>query len=69
MTTREASKVLGGTWTELNAFLIECESEGDVQKLLEMEKRGLARKAWLTRLHSRYNRLRRTRERQEWLTP
>jgi len=52
------------TWAALNKSLLQMK-EGVSMALLEEEKRGRARKGFLIRIHSRINRLRALRERNE----
>lgn len=52
-------------WTELNDKLRKTQTEAEAQALFEAERRGLKRRRWLKRIHSRYARLRSRRERKE----
>jgi len=51
-----------GTWISLNAFLTDC-GEIKAAELLDLEVNGKARKMFILRIHSRYNRIRAARER------
>jgi hypothetical protein len=51
-----------GTWISLNAFLTDC-GEVKAAELLDLEVNGKARKMFILRIHSRYNRIRAARER------
>jgi hypothetical protein len=51
------------TWSGLNTFIMACQDEDVLAKLMEEERAGRARKTFLTRIHSRISYLRYHRER------
>lgn len=53
-------------WTSLNDYLRECKSEKELDTLLKAEVKGKGRGVFLSRIYSRFNRLRAARERREW---
>jgi hypothetical protein len=55
------------SWIGLNETLKACD-EGAAKQLLEAETNGRARRQFLLRIHSRLNKLRAQRERQELLS-
>lgn len=55
------------TWTALNAFLMACEDEVQLQTLLDREQLGKRRQEFVKRIHSRINKVRADRERRELL--
>lgn len=65
-TTVEAQrfKDLLDDWAELNVFL-KTASEDDCAALLDFERVGKKRESVLTRIHMRYNKMRRRRELRE----
>jgi len=54
------------SWADLNEAMQSCE-EDFAKALLEREKRGKQRKQFMLRIHSRINKLRADREREEIL--
>lgn len=56
-----------GTWIALNGYLMSCNDEKQLQKLLEREKKGANRPTFIRRIHSRLNKVRADRERKELL--
>lgn len=52
------------SWVNLNEELQDCD-EPNAQSLLQQELKGRRRKQFLLRIHSRVNKLRADRERQE----
>lgn len=52
------------SWKDLNALLADAE-EKDCQQLLASEKKGARRKQYMLRIHSRLNKVRADRERDE----
>ena len=52
------------TWRDLNDYTRDC-GEDDAVKLLEMEIAGQKRRQFAMRIHSRINKLRAEREREE----
>jgi hypothetical protein len=52
------------SWVNLNSAVIGAD-EATCQALLAAEKSGKARRMFMLRIHSRYNKLRADRERQE----
>jgi hypothetical protein len=52
------------SWAALNTFLRSA-TEDDAKKVLDAEKKGARRELFLLRAHSRYNRARAQREREE----
>ena len=52
------------SWVSLNEELQNC-TEAEAQKLMNEELQGRRRKQFLLRIHSRFNKLRADRERQE----
>ncbi len=53
------------TWTGLNAYLLKETDERRLAALLDYEQRARRRAMFMLRIHSRINKLRRTRERAE----
>ena len=56
-------------WTDLNNVLRGTEDEKLLRKMLAQERNGPNRGAWVIRIHSRLNRVRRIREQQELMKP
>lgn len=54
------------SWQILNDYIVNA-SEEECLQLLELERTGRARKMFLYRIHSRFNRMRYARERRELL--
>jgi len=52
------------TWTSLNDFMWDA-NEAECQALLDIELKGRNRKKFVSRIHSRLNRVRAQRERKE----
>lgn len=63
MNQRAVKKALTN-WVTLNAALAKA-TEEDCETLLFEEQRGLSRLSLISRIHSRYNKLRAERERNE----
>ena len=55
---------IGKEWESLNTKLMIA-SEWECDLMLSSEKRGLARKVYLLRIHARFNKLRAERERKD----
>lgn len=53
------------SWVELNEAVMDSENEVMLQKLLKEELNGRKRAKFVTRIHSRINKLRADRERKE----
>jgi len=62
MLTKKTITEALATWVALNATLVKA-SEADCEKLMAAETQGKARRQFLRRIHSRYNRMRALRER------
>lgn len=62
--TKKRGTVASKDWKVLNDFLRTC-SEDEAFKRLREEKRGPMRETFLLRIHSRINKLRADRERNE----
>lgn len=61
---RQATRVELSTWLKLNDVLRNADEELCLQ-LLKAERQGRKRSQFLRRIHSRLNRVRRVREREE----
>lgn len=57
-------ELLSGGWLNLQPRVMAA-TEDELFSLLQQERNGLSRPAWLLRIHARYNRLRAERERKE----
>jgi hypothetical protein len=57
-------ELLSGGWIDLQPRIMKA-TEEELVTLMAQERLGLARTAWLLRIHARYNRLRAERERKE----
>ena len=64
MSAKKRETVASKDWKVLNDFLRTCDEAGALQKLKE-EKRGQKRETFMLRIHSRLNKLRADRERNE----
>lgn len=65
LSTTKYERILS-TWGELNKALNKL-TEKELNALLQRERTGKRRNAYLSRLHGRFNKLRAIRERQELL--
>lgn len=63
MTKPEVQSALA-TWADLNAAIMDA-NEADCQQLLQAELAGKRRKQFVFRIHSRLNKVRADREREE----
>ena len=50
------------TWTDLNVAIMDTYRESELEELIELERSGRNRRAFLRRIQSRINRLRSARE-------
>lgn len=53
------------SWDDLNEHIMQMDDEEDLQKLLDLEIAGRRRQQFVFRIHSRINKLRADRERDE----
>ena len=56
---------LSKDWAELNKRLLEIDDVKKLTKMLDEEKKGKKRKAYMKRIHSRLNIVRRASEREQ----